>query len=554
MLSFAELLKAIDKFYRIASDLPDLIKLAVSTPMYEKVSEDIFDKIVNDEFAQEFERYMDVYNELISDLDSRDSKDAVKALNARPDDPSEEDTFKDLYWTLANRAEAMRDSAYLSQSPEDWEESLSPKQIADGISELGADALNRIVAKVKGLMSREEVIDRLSNIASGMVMAPTERKMNESQEDFEHRTNVKQQQYQREYSDKLAALRMILEHEGKGDKDQGAGILNQYIANLQNQLKTETNAVKREEIERRLKNMPDPMAYQKRLLANQARYEKIQDDPIKGPEYNKRRAPRQRKTRNRRAEMLALIEQYLKAISPNDKARLAEKIISLREQILLSSSYGLDVQSKAGVRLRDREDIKRILNIDNIIKEFTGRAERVRREEVEKYQRDKAKMEKGDLDGLIIVFRRSVNNMISDATKDVNAVFAKTEPDLIPLKQAVDKFRKGDPNKAQAEAALKAALNTPQYVNKRKEHPALVALNAVVELLRNWRDEVEALQKGFAQRTDETGAVILNDAERAKVIEVITSGAYLVRDQPAIITAVKGHMHKILTYLHSMVK
>lgn len=552
MLSLAELLKAIDKFYRIASNLPTLLKLAAGTPVYEKVTDEVFDQIVNDEFAKEFERYLDVYNELVANLDSMTPQEATQALAAGPEDEGDQ-TFKDLYYTLANRAEAMRESAYLTQSPADWEESLSPSQIANGIKTIADDALNRIVDRVKGLMTREEVIDRLANVVSGMVMAPTEKMQGESEEDFQHRSNVKRQQYTREYKDKIAALRMILDQEGKGDRDQGAQLLNQYILDLQNKLNTETDAVKKEELERRLRNIPDPKTYQSRLAANQARYERIQADPTEAEKYNARRAPRQRTTRNRRAEMLMLIDQYQKAASPNEKARIGDRIINLREQILLSSSYKLEVENKAGIRLRDREDIRRILNVDNIIKEFTGRKERVKREEAEKYERDKAKVLAGGLAGMIITFRKSVATMVSDkVTKQVNAQLVKTDPTLVQLKQEVEKYPKGDPKRAQADAALTAALNSTEIKNKRATHPAVIEMDATVKQLRDWRDELSILDQNLTQRSAE-GGVTLTDSDKTIIIDLIKKGLEL-KKIVNITSTVKEHMSKILLWLYSQVQ
>jgi hypothetical protein len=162
MLSLAELLKAIDKFYVLAQKPFSISKKAAEDDVYERVDEDVYDKLVNNDFANSFDEYKDAY------------KNFTKSLNLNPREfgrillggETEDDNFADLLVPFQEAYRNLITSPYLQQGMQDpnWEEGLTPQEIKAGIEALAKDANDKMfkLGKAAGL-SESQVRDFLES-------------------------------------------------------------------------------------------------------------------------------------------------------------------------------------------------------------------------------------------------------------------------------------------------------------------------------------------------------------------------------------------------------
>jgi hypothetical protein len=512
MLSLAELLKAIDKFYVLAQKPFAIIRKAAEGDVYDKVDEDVYDKLINNEFADSFDEYKDAYKNFVNSLNINPKEFGRILLGGE----TENDNFADLLVPFQEAYRNLITSPYLQQGMQDpnWEEGLTPQEIRAGVEALAKDANERMfkIGKTAGLSETqvrdflESREDAFQNQLEGKGEVGTNEGM--SGKEIEYRNRKIQQS--REAGQAHRKRR-------KEGLSVGRDELLKQQSSLREQIAKETNGIKREELERRLKNLDSLLQtvinYEARQKAEWARIKANEDLYPKIVEENTKRKQNSRKYTRKFHE---LIDRLMAATSPNDQARIKMELVRLKKELMQKDNPSIDFDSS---EVRYNPTIQAELNPENIIREYGKRREQIENQKsTELLRRQKAKSA-GNLAGLSQKYSESVASELSQVKFDLNSLF-ENDPAVKPYKEAIAKAKsaRDATGVKNAVKALTNFLNGETYQQVKRNHPNFKAASEMAVAMRSWLYLVKQLE------TEN-----ITEEVRQQIIPVIVQGKDLMK-------------------------
>jgi len=533
MLSLAQLYKAIDKFYALAQRSYSIFKVAAEENLHDQIEEEIWDKLSNDEFAEQFGRYLENYQEFINALQI--TPDEFSAILQNADDSDQEENWVDLLDSLQRRYEKLIGSPYLKLDLDDpnWSEELSPKQIVDAINAVANDANTRMYkAGAAAGLSPGDVDESLANRKQGQFMAPTEELKEQKETEVSGRKTEKAREYGARHREKIRTIGKI-----------GLDTLSSQRAALESQIASETNTIKREELQRRLRDLPDPKIFLNYQARQQAQYQKIMADPAKRKEYFDKNVTRQRNTRDFAKKFEALAERYDTSTSPNDKARIRLEVVRLMEQLLQRKNPTLNLDDPW---VKNDPEMQKKLNPELILEKYRNRTKKLNKTQLEQRQEHKTK---GTLKGLMQKYRESVTSELSQVKFDLNKLF-DNDPAVKPFKDAIATAKKHRDSAGLKKAAadLVAFLNGDSYQQIKTNHPAYQAALQMATDMRGWLEFVSQIEKS---KVLESGAI--SPQVRDQIGPVIAQGKQLVYKH-AKNASINQRAQDIIQYLEERIR
>jgi hypothetical protein len=529
MFSFNEIIKATDKFYALAMSGKLLSKFGAPPEdryskmwdqtqgedpdeqqeapkdLYTEMEENIWDQLQNEELANQFEAYLKSYKAFIDSLNN-----PKKFTDALYGNDEYEETWVDYLDALQKRYERLIGSPYLQLDADDpkWEESLDPSEIKDAIEEIAKEANHRMydLARYSNI-SPDDIDELLENKNEEEIMASTHEMQEGKETDYANRMIGKQQEANKKSREKRMSVGKI-----------GVENVARQRKQLADAIETETNAIKREELERRLKALPNPESYLKQLEQGRAIHRKKMEDPA----YRKRMTERKSSSRIFRRDIVALAEKYDKATNENEKAVIKQKVVEKKKELLKKHHSTIDFDDEW---VRNDPAWQAELDPIKIMDTYRKRTRQQIEWEKGHHQRRQTEKAKGSLNGLIIQYRERVNNMLHDVKRKLNGQIDKA-PEMKPLRDAIDAAEKsGDAAKlAQAKSIAVAYIE-----NFKVNHPLTKAVVATVEEMRNWRDRLVQLDESKVLNSEEG----LSEDTMALIKSLMTEGIGLIRKYPS---------------------
>lgn len=544
MFSFNEIIKATDKFYTLAMSGKLLSKFAAPPEdryskmwnetqgedpdeqqeapkdLYTEMEENIWDQLQNEELANQFEAYLIAYQAFISSLQISPQQ-FTDALSKNEED---EETWIDYLGALQKRYERLVGSPYLQLNANDpkWEENLDPSEIRQAIEAIATDANNRMYAATeKTGLSPEDLDEMLKNNSQNAFMSQTEELKQDKETDFANRQQGKQKEYAEKAREKRRTIGKI-----------GVENIERQKRQLQSAIEAETNDIKKQELIRRLKSLPNTEAYVRQLAKGRVEHKRKWDDEEKrwvDPEtgdpinFAQRATIRMRHRRKFEREMADLTNQfYDKETSDFDRKRIMEKVVELKKDLIKKHYSNIDFDDEW---VRNNPEWLHQLDPLKIMEQFRTREERQKDFEVKHHQRRQTEKAKGELKGLVIQYRERVNNMLKDVKDKLNRQIAKA-PEMKPLKDAIEAAKKtGD----QAQVAKALEIAQAYIENFKKNHPLTKAVEVVVAEMRGWRDKLDELDKAGVLNSEEP----LSDEVVVRVKRLMAEGVELIRKYPS---------------------
>ena len=525
MLSLTELLTAINKFHILATKKFPLVKraaMATPTPVYEKVTEDIFDNLVNNDFATQFEKYLGKYEELMNSLDISPQQFNVIIHGG---DASGDSNFIDYLDQFNKYHDRLVESPYLQQDleSEGWEEGVSPLEVIAGIEDLARDANNKMYAlgKANGL-SRNDVDELLANIVDATVRMlqgkgeeGVEEGMTAQQQKARSEKLDKFRQYSKNYRDRLAISRAA-----------GQEGLQAQIGDLENKFQTEQDVARRDEIERLLrdkkKRLETVINFQKRQAAQQ---QKLMENPEAYDAYVANMAARKQNSRKFNNIFFKLIDQLDATQNPSDKQRIKAQIVRAKKELLLKNYRNLnfdDPHTKIRKSPKVWTSLADELDPDKIIAAY-----RQRRGEVVTHLKNqnvvrRTRRTSADLYGMISPFQISFATFKNEVKKALNRN-AKKAPELKPYFDALLAATKtGNPAAIQqAKTACEDAID-----NWVLNHQFTKRAAGACQQLSQWRDELLQVES-FLKNKSQEEAPALSDQIKQMIADIVQQGQAL---------------------------
>ena len=554
MLSLAELCKAIDKYAALAQNAYSLhksAKLAVESPIYDKVSEDIFDSLSNQDFANLFEKYLNTYENLVNSLQIS-PQEFGKIINGGE---TQNENFADLFEPFKEAYDTLVHSPYIQQGIQDegWEESSSPQEITAGIEELANDVWNRMYAlgksvgmrpsDVRGaLEERQSIFDNEVQGRSEQVGAGGEREgagtgMTAQEQEFRNRKIEKAREYSQSHR------RRRSEGLAVGEK-----ALTAQIQDLQTAISNETNGIKREELARRLQEKLDRLKLVTTYRNHQAKQLAKLKEPGNEAAYQKYLTDRkERKLDNHKYnfKFWDLIDAYKASSSPNDRARIKAEIVRLKKELMQRINPRLDFDSREAMYNTKIQDQ---LNPDKIIEAYAKRKAQRKTHWQEHHEKFKKNRAEGNLTGLLTDFNRSIAFDKSDVKKKINKALEKDPR----VKSYIDRLaaakKANDP--AAVEAAAKAYsdfLDGAEYGAIREAHPIYQETIKAEVAMRDWRFKVKEIQTSKVLERES-----LDENTLATIRQVIDTGKALIATHTRN-ASINKQMRDIVTFLEDSI-
>jgi hypothetical protein len=478
MNKLSNLLQKIDHFHRQAVLAYSLLKYGAEGDTPEELleaAEDLWDQTQNKLLADQLENIIKSYRKF------------NEALNASPGDMvdpeqsaiDEADTIDSLAETLNDRWKRLVANPYLELSADDsrYEEEAPPQKYLEVAQSLVDDANRFLEQKAQQAGFTPEELKYMQEQERAPELPGAGR---EQDAENKKRSEVmsKRKIYDKTFRDKLKQIHKV-----------GPENLVSVRNELEQKIQTTTNQIEKEEMERRLKNLPNPESYYKYLDRVRKNYEAIKADPARNQKMMQGAAERQAKVREFDTKKRGLIEAITRATSPNDKSRFTNELVRLEEEILRRKGKDLDDPFVANDPM-----IMSMLNPTEIIRRFqTSRAAKMapggeyRTKEVQHRQK---LYQAGELPGLVLTFRHDLATVVSEVKKALGRKIDKTGPNdpvFKPYYQAVMSAK--DP---QAKAAAMAALDA--FAKQYKEtHPLVKQVTERIAPLVVIKDELAEL-------------------------------------------------------------
>jgi hypothetical protein len=536
MFSFNEIIKATDKFYALAMSGKLLSKFAAPPEdryskmwdetqgedpddqqeapkdLYTEMEENIWDQLQNEELANQFEAYLKAYQAFINSLQISPQQFA-EALSKNEE---AEETWVDHLDILQKRYERLVGSPYLQLNANDpkWEENLDPSEIRQAIEQIATDANNQMYAvAAKANLSPEDIDETLKNNSQNSFMAQTEELKQDKETDFANRQQGKQKEYAEKAREKRRTIGKI-----------GVDNINRQKQRLQEAIETETNDIKKQELIRRLKALPNTEAYVRQLEKGRAKH---RDRWENDPKFVERGKERQRTSRIFERKIAELTAKYDNATNGSYKNSIKEDVVRLKKELLKKHHKNIDFDDEW---IRHNPAWQFELDPLQIMKDYHKREELSKEYERKHHQRRQTEKAKGELKGLVIQYRERVNNMLKDVKDKLNRQIAKA-PEMKPLKDAIEAAKKtGD----QAQVAKALEIAQAYIENFKKNHPLTKAVEAAIAEMRGWRDKLDELDKSKALDSDS-----LSEGDIQKIRALIEGGIGLIRKYPSNAAATK---------------
>jgi hypothetical protein len=519
MLSFADLLKAIDKFYLLAQRGKfSITKKAAEDDVYEKIDEDVYDKLINNDFANLFDKYKDAY------------KNFTNSLNINPKEfgrilfggETEDDNFADLLVPFQEAYRNLITSTYLQQGLQDpnWEEGLSPQDIKNGIETLAKDANNKMfkLGKVAGvsesqvrdfLESRE---DAFQNQLEGKGDPGTGEGM--STKEVEYRNRKLQQA--RDYAKAHRQRR-------KEGLSVGRDELIRQQSDLQDQISKETNSIKREELQRRLNNLDSLLKTVINFEAHQkAQYEKIMSDPALRDQYVQENTKRRQNSRSFNKKFHELIDHLNESDNPNEQAKIKSELVRLKKELIQKRNPGIDFDSP---EVKYNPTIQAELNPDKIIADYSERRQQIIQKEDKRHIKRLLNKAVGNLLGLATKYSEAVASELSQVKYNLNAIF-DNDPAVKPYKDAIAKAKaaRDTVGVKNATKALASFLNGESYQQVKQNHPSFKAALEMSTAMRGWLYLVKQIDQSKVLDSES-----MTESVRQQIIPIIVQGKELIK-------------------------
>lgn len=478
MNKLSNLLQKIDHFHRQAVLAYTLLKYGAEGDTPEELleaAEDLWDQTQNKLLADQLENIIKSY---------RKFNEALSTSPGEMIDPEQSaidgaDTIDSLAETLNDRWKRLIANPYLELSADDkrYEEEAPPQKYLE-ISQSLVDDANRFLeqkAQQAGFTPEELKYMQEQERAPELPGAGREQ---DAENKKRSEVMGKRKIYNKTFRDKLKQIHKM-----------GPANLVSVRENLEQKIQTTTNQIEREEMERRLKNLPKPESYYKYLDRVRKSYEAIKADPARNQKLMQGATERQARARESDTKKRGLIDAITRATSPGDKSRYTSELVRLEEDILRRKGKDLDDPFVANDPM-----IMSMLNPTEIIRRFqTSRAAKFapggeyRTKEVQHRQK---LYQAGELPGLVLTFRHDLSTVVNEVKRALNKKIDKTGPNdpvFKPYYQAVMSAK--DP---QSKAAAMTALEsfTKQY---KETHPLVKQVTDRIAPLVTIKDELAEL-------------------------------------------------------------
>jgi hypothetical protein len=504
MLSFTELLKAIDKFYTLAQKTSSVVKraaLQVKSPVYDKVSDEIFDSLANEDFAELFENYLKAYENFVNSLNIN-PQEFGRILTGGE---TEGDNFVDLLVPFNEAYEELTQSPYLQQGLQDegWEEGSTPEEIRNGIEALATDANNRMyaLAKIAHNWTPQDVRDFLAGRSNefqdqleGKGSPGANEGMSATEQEFRNRKIQQSKDYNRSHRTRRSAALTV-----------GRSELERQLNDLQSRIDSETNGIKKEELSRQLRDRMSSLRLVKSYEERQAKEKlKLQNDPVAYKKYTESNTKRQQSTRDFNQKFYELINRFNTATSPNDQARIKLELVRLKKELMQKNFPSMDFDSD---EVKYNPKIQAELNPETIIKTYEKRKGQVKQHintQLGARQKDKAI---GNLTGLIQNFSEALASEKPEVKRRLNDMF-KDYPEIQPFKAKIAAAKKAKDNVAfkAAAAELNNFLTGDKYQTIKINSPMFKLAAQMEADMRAWiydlKTVVQSRGKGLESLTE----------------------------------------------------
>jgi len=528
-ISFNDLIRATDKFYVIAmnnlpfkiaapeedrysqmwnqmigsNDNPDVNEKDAYTKM-----EDVWDQIQNNDLANQFENYLKAYKEFVDSLKISPQEFSAILYGA---DTSEKDTWVDYLDALQKRYERIISMPYLQLDPEDpkWEESLSSSEISNAIETIAKDANDHMYALAgqEGI-TPDNIEEALGSKRQGEFMAPTEEIAVNKEIDFANRKQQNQKENEKKSRNKRNSVGKI-----------GLENVTRQREQLEQEIATETNLIKKEELQRRLKALPDPKSYSNKLNYFRERNKSIMMDKNKREQFIKERDRRKTRSRKLERELLNGVKKYDEEIDPQKREEIKASLVQLKKEQLKRRGINLDDEW-----VKNDPSIMDQLDPDNIIESYMELPEKVIDRERDRLKERQKKKKEGKLDGLIIKYNQRISDLVQNVKDRLNNQLSRM-PDVAKYKKAISVAKESGDNAALAIAEKQASAFCEVFKTNHKLTREVVA---VVSDMRKWKDELVQLDK-----TNILESGTISDESKELIRKLISDGIELVRKYSA---------------------
>ena len=531
MLSFAELLKAIDKFYVLAQKPFPMVKKAAED-LYEK-GENIWDQLSNEELANQLRLYLDSYMEFLNSINIT-PKQFSETLDPNSPVGKDSENFLDYKAATERRWERLLTNKYLNLDLEDpkWEEGLSPIEIKDFIDEVIEDVKKRWYEAGAKSGIRPDDLDDMKGVSEEIAFEQAaQAKSPETKEDKENQRGAdvidRQRQAATRSREKIKIIRQMIARtieslKAKGinaDKNIGLQHLISQRAQLESQIALETNLETKKELQRRLDGMPNPESYVKYRANQRAQFQRATDTDDKRKAYFAKALPRLQNLRTHAQQFEKMTAEYEQATDPNKKASIKLKMIDKMKEHLKRKKYNLD-----DAFVLNSPEIQAMLNPDNIMNRYRTRNKRIKNEfkkQLETRQENKAA---GNLAGLVQKYSESVASELAQVKYNLNSLF-DDDPAVKPYKEAIAKA-KATRDAAGIKLAVKNLETFLKGENYQKVKMNHTDFKAAAEMATNMRTWILLLKT--IDQTKALDAEVISEGVRQEVLKEINNGKKLI--------------------------
>ena len=479
-------------------------------------AEDLWDTLESPSLAHQFELLMESYKAFLNSLYVQ--PDPGKSPEEAAQDAMDETLA--LKNTLVSRWEKILQNPTLQQEPDEID---NPGRIVAIAEALVKDANDRLADKASqtGVTAEElEYAHNMSNAQVPMQGAMLSEKENQARGDALARIMAAQKKFREKMKD---------------IKKFGPENLAQQREELANQIEATTNQIEKDELVKRLKNMPDPEQYRKFKARIERTYQKMKADPVRWQKHlanQKEHVANYRQLTKKRED---LFERIRDSASSAERNALLKELVRIEEQALRNKKINLDDPEVA-----HNPNIIKMLNPEEIFKKIQKRYTQ-RRQDWEEQGKRKRERKGGrwehwrrDFTGALQKITEHLPNIkMGDKKKLQEREVARllsqaSAAEKTTYKPYLDKIAAaraaGDSKvKDKAEGELKKALN--KIIEEFEEIKTLLRN---YEIFVAWRAQLEAVEKSVLMERDE-----LSEAEISNLQSLVEEGKSLL-DSPVI--------------------